>query len=550
MREETDSEIEMQHGGFDDNTSNNIVLISSHDELVTFLMEILDLNDDVESEEKLLENTSYRILYSLLERIAVFTVAIENTYVDRVYRDSYYMHYSCKHIQYYRFCKRLFLFEGNLLEGRNAEDFSFPDLDVDKLQKIFIGTVVIRPLQEGKIGRTLINPYFVIDRKSTYLRYAKYTATIFGMRLQINAFPFSMQDGETTTCAEITILNLLDYFSEKYPEYKYVLPSEISHIAVKNGYERNLPTKGLGYSVITKVFSEVGFSPRLYNKESFTEMSQFKRVMHYYIESGLPVALGVKIDDKIRHSIICIGHGTIQYDKIGKKIYAVYDGIIDDYIWLIDSADLCDAYIVMDDGQVPYERYQWQTYEQEKRLPDKHMFGKYEPDVLMVPLYKRMFLEAQDAYSICTSVLASKKMGIQRFYPKLGTKETPVIVRLFMAASRSFKQRRIAGFGKENEEIRERYVNIRLPRFVWVCEIYDREGYCGNKVLGEIVVDATASPFDDLNSILLLHYPFYIMVCNQQGTHMGEEESMFDKVSSWERFDGYDHNLFSPEKIR
>lgn len=29
---------------------------------------------------------------------------------------------------------------------------------------------------------------------------------------------------------------------------------------------------------------------------------------------------------------------------------------------------------------------------------DKNMIGCYEPEMLMVPLYKRMFLEAQDAY--------------------------------------------------------------------------------------------------------------------------------------------------------
>ena len=552
MEEDRNNEIIDDNGAAE---SGKLLFINCHDELVSFLIDILKLDENLDSEEDLLKNESYRILYSLLEPMSGFTAAVEEKYVDRVYRDSFYMHYSCKHVQYSRYCKRLLLFEGNILEEADSETFEFPDLDTDKLQKKFIGAVVIRPLREGKIGRTLINPYFAASRSSTYLRYAEYTVTAFGVGFRVNAFPFSMQDGETTTCAEITILNMLDYFSKRYPEYKYILPSEIAQITTKNGYERNLPTRGLGYSVITKVFSEAGFYPRLYNTETFMEMSQFKRIMHYYIESGIPVAVGVKVDDKTRHSIICMGHGKIHYEKIEKKIYAIYDGVVDDYIWLIDSADLCSDYIVMDDGQVPYSEYEWKTSEQENFLPHKHTFGEYEPDTLMVPLYRRMFLEAQDAYTICTSALASSKLGIRRFYPELGTKHNPIIIRLFMASARGFKQKRIVNFTKNNEEVRERYLNVLFPRFVWACEIYTKESYCINEAIGEIVVDATASPYDALNSILILHYPYQIMARTQNAdgsdidTESGSLEELFDKVSLWEEFDGYDNNLFLPRKF-
>lgn len=335
------------------------------------------------------------------------------------------------------------------------------------------------------------------------------------MRLQINAFPFSMQDGETTTCAEITILNLMDYFSRKYPEYKSILPSEIAQITEKSGYERKLPTRGLGYSVITKVFSEIGFSPRLYTIDSIADMSQFKRLMHYYIESGLPVAMGVKIDEKTRHAIVCIGHGKIEHDKIGNKIYAIYDTVIENYIWIVDSADICSQYIVMDDGRSPYEICEWKESEKEERisLSRKNMLGGYEPDNLMVPLYKRMFLEAQDAYDICTSALASSKVGIQIVCPDLGKRDHPVIIRLFMCSSRNYKQRRITNFSNRNREVRERYIKLCLPRFVWVCEVYSKESYCQRKAIGEIVVDATASPHDGIKSVLLFHYPHYILIC-------------------------------------
>lgn len=532
---------------FEEN-SNDVIVISSVEELVSFVLDILDFGDNIDSEEELEHNNSYHILASLLKKFSVLTIAIERKYVDRTYRDSYYMHFSCKHGKYSRFCKRLFLFSGNVFNGEATEQFA--ELPLDKLQKNFIGMVVIRPLKEGKIGRTLISPYYVIEEKDIFLRYAKYSATIYGMRLQINAFPFSMQDGETTTCAEITILNLMDYFSKKYPEYKSILPSEIAQIAEKNGYERNLPTRGLGYSVITKVFSEVGFSPRLYTMNLFSDISQFKRVMHYYVESGLPVAVGVKVDEKTRHSIVCIGHGKIQYDKIGNKIYAVYDTVTDNYIWLVDSADLCSHYVIMDDGRSPYETCEWKYMLQSDRVTTKNMLDDYEPDNLMVPLYKRMFLEAQDAYDICTSALASSKAGIQRICPDLGQRDNPVIIRLFMCSSRNYKQRRVANFGSSNSEVRERYAKLPLPRFIWVCEIYNKKSYCEKKAIGEIVIDATASPHDGIKSVLLFHYPYYILVCQRNMKELFDRDIELEKVSEWEPFAGYDHNLFSPDEIK
>ena len=537
--------------------TQKIYTISTHDELVTFLIEILEIENNVDSEEELQRKESYRILYCLLETIHTFTVIVEEKYVERVYRDSYYMYFSGKHAQYDRFCKRLFLFQGNMLVDAKMDSYAFPDMDTDLLQQQFIGTVAIRPLQEGKIGRSLINPYFITDTEHTYLRYAEYSASICGKQLRIHAFPYSMQDGETTTCAEITILNLLDYYSQKYAEYRYILPSEIADIVVKNGYERTLPSRGLQYAIITKVFSEVGFYPRLYVHDMFQEMSKFKCILHYYIESGIPVALGVKntINNTI-HSIVCIGHGRIREDIIGQKKHAVYDDEFKEHIWIIDSADLCEEYIVMDDGQPPYARYQWKAQEQAAFSQTTYTLGCYEPVTMMVPLYKRMFLEAEDAFDVCTTALCSKMIGVRRFCPELGSKDNPAIIRLFMASSRNFKHIRISGFGKDNEEVREHYIATLFPRFVWVCEIYSKESYCERRAIGEIVVDATASPCDE-DKILIAHYPYFILSRKMRGVERVNEgkensieENIFDKVHSWEPFNGYKHNLFKPEKVK
>ncbi len=530
------------------NEIKDTVVIELEEELVSFIVDVLEYGDEIESEEDLKRDKSYEVLFSLLKKILPFTAVIEEKYVDRNYRDSYYMHFSSKHSEYSRFCKRLFLFKNNVLAGRR-----FSDIDTKCLQKDFVGTIVIRPLREGKVGRCLINPYFILDKKNTYLRFAKYSATIFGKRLYVNAFPFSMQDGETTTCAEVTILNMMDYFGRKYSEYKSILPSEIAEIVEKNDYQRVLPTKGLRYPTITKIFSEYGFYPRLYSRDVSSDMSHFKHLMHYYIESGIPVAVGSKVAERTKHSIVCVGHGKIDYNDIGNKMYTAFSSDKENYIWLVDSADLCNHYITMDDGKAPYKEYEWIVEESpNNRNVGKSKLGEYEPDTLMVPLYKRMYMEAQDAYDICTSALASNKIGIQRFCKDVGTIYNPIVIRLFMCSSRNFKYRRITRFSETNEIASDVYRNLCLPRFVWVCEIYDRDGYKDGKAIGEIVVDATSSSRYSTKSVLLFHYPHWILPCKRNGSATGisVENENFIKLTDWEAFCGYDHNLFQPESIK
>lgn len=521
--------------------------------LASFLIELLEIqNDDtstlqedseydieraISEDTNLNENRSFKILWEALKEIKEITFVIEEYYVDRVYRDSYYTYYSCKHFCYNRYCKRLFMFFGKLSTKFNCDITCMPTRE---LQKLFIGCMVIRPLNTGKIGRSLLNPYYFTEFDNTYVRYAIYDVTMFGKRLYVEAFPYSMQDEETTSCAEITILNLLDYFSKKYAEYKYFLPSEIINIAIRNGYERRLPTKGLDYLLISKVFMEAGFYPVLYNSDKLEDPSKFKRILHYYIESGIPIGIGLEINKNTKYSIVCIGHGKVDIRRIEKKQYSISNDK-NYHIWLIDSSDMVSEYIVMDDNRKPYSRYEWKEGDSE----NPSLLDKWKPEYLMVPLYRRMFLEAADAYDICTSILADNALGIQRQIPNIGTIDNPVVIRLFMASARGFKNHRIERFSDVNCDIRERYINTPFPRFVWVCELYLKSDY-PKQCVGEIIIDATAAANAKMGSVILLHYPNVVFQQLPDGESL--DHPIFYSLKSWEKFQGYKGNLHCPEK--
>ena len=147
-----------------------------------------------------------------------FTVVAEPDYVDKQYRDSYYSYFSQKYTEYERNCLRLAFFEGKISQEQ------FADCTYD-LEKIFIGTVVLRPLEIGNIGQTLLNPKKL--NVKGYFRTCVFRVMVYGRKLNIEAFPYSSQDGETMTCAETVLFNLIYYYGTKYSEYRVLMPSEI-----------------------------------------------------------------------------------------------------------------------------------------------------------------------------------------------------------------------------------------------------------------------------------------------------------------------------------
>lgn len=431
------------------------------------------------------------------------------------------------------------------------------DMDSDELEKAFVGSIVIRPLPKRSVGRTLLDPKYFIGDQRCFIRMADYNMMAFGKKVSVSAFPYSMQDGETATCAEVTILNLLDYYSRSYPEYHYLLPSDINRIAKDNGYERSLPTHGLKYEMISKAFCESGFYPRLYSSQKMTK-DKFRRILYYYVESGIPLSLGVSIGTRNKHSIIVIGHGKLNVEgrRLQQNMYSGYDKKSGQTVWLCDAADVVDEFCIMDDAQMPYRLAKCELYrERQLRL------GEYTIETMMVPLYKRMYLEASDASEIFKVILASDEYGVrcsdfEDIEKELGSQENPIVIRIFMTSSRSLRKCRDKQFADGNAEVRAWYSTTIFPKFVWVCELSTVLMH-SKKVIGEIILDATSSADANADSLIIAHYPNRIFcrlpqdIVNQkievdtQGAAETEDDTVaIHKICEWQPFLPYDSNLY------
>lgn len=496
----------------------------------------------VASEEIFQSISGQQILRKIMNAIPFdFTIITEEYHIDKSYRDSYYMYFSNQHFQVERYCKRISFLIGhfswvNFLGPKTEED-------IKKLEDGFVGTCVIKPVSDGVIGRTLLNPrYFIVDQ-TVYLRKSKFKINLYGIALNIDAFPYQMQDRETMRCSEVTLLNLMDYYSNSYKDYKTVVPSEIIESEQKHSHERVLPSRGITYHILTKVLSDFGFAPRLYNvqamrKDEMSGMSQqdeMKRLLHYYVESGIPVAVNVEPDigKGIGHSLICIGHSaTKSYDKALERKKIVGENFDGGY-GIINSADFYESYVVIDDNQFPYEV---REFDKMSIYSNMHVVN------IAVPLYKRMFLEAADAYDIALMILESEKWGVFKWAASYLNGEKDIIIRLFLASSRSFKKERVKSFGEQSIELQAYYAKVRMPQFVWVCEIYTLEGYERKKAFGEMVLDGTSASKKGIRNIILLNYPTGLYARNPDQPEREIDDNKYI-VSQWCEISTYDKNL-------
>ncbi|MDX8341758.1 hypothetical protein SLH46_21340 [Draconibacterium sp. IB214405] len=399
------------------------------------------------------------------------TVFFEYPYVDKFYRDSYYTYFSTKHTAYKRNSIRLSFFT------KGVDDSYFRDKDKKgKLQQAFLGFITIRPTKRGLIGRSLISPK--LYRHNNFVTcLTSFSTLINGVKLSIDAFPYCSQDTETISCAETTLLNTMEYFGSKYPEYSPVLPSKIIRLLSSRASERQLPSSGLSIDDISFVLKDLGFSPKLYSKSVLDNDNLFKKILDIYIESGIPI-IGAIENDNLGHAVIFVGR-----EELFK------DGQLDDEFDNHDFnfSNIIEKYVLIDDNYPPYTLADYTNIT--SHYTDES-FANCELTSFVVPLYPKIYVDAELAL---------------KFFEQLETyilsDDENYCTRLFLASSRSVKNS-ISYYEDLNHKIKDLIIETAMPKFVWVIEILDKESYNNKQIKGLIIIDATETNLD-INDHLL-----------------------------------------------
>lgn len=471
-------------------------------------------------------------------------IVIERNYVDKVYRDSYYAYYASKRTFYEKDVIKLSFFSDseNLI---TYDSFSRKE-NLSLLKGSYRGFIVLRPTSPFIVGRSAIAPDLLKDHSfKTCLTCISSSAV--GLKVNVQAFPFSSQDTETISCAETMIWALMEYYGNKYPEYSPVLPSKILNVLKQNIVERQLPSSGLSVGSMSYLLKECDFGPKLYSRNEFG--SDFFSLLSCYIESGIPVIVALDntdaVDDgvierTIGHAVLCIGHEVVDeqlIDGIDSVAHSFKDreGILK----IKDWDNISKKFIFIDDNfpvyqsesleeptkrylEIPENRY---ANKADKEKADKD-WGSCKISHFIVPLHKKTYLEAFVAKKFVKELLTSN------FFKYADGRE--LYMRTFLCSARSYRE--YVAFGNMSSAMKGLIMNKSFPKFVWVAEISDKSIHKG-EAKGLVILDATEANIFDLRPLILAICGGYVVQYDKN------EKSVKSAPMVGGYFDIYDNNL-------
>ncbi len=443
---------------------------------------------------KFLSGRDFEKLHSYLQDDAKSAI-IEKSYIDKDYRDTFSNFYSKKFVKYPSTTFRLHFFRSVV----KASDL----FALEAHSEDYIGYTVIRPTQVSSIGRTIFDPS-KLTRLFGYICRTEYKVHLFGAELIIKGFPYISQDTDVTICAHAATWMTFRYFSERYPTYREIFPYEISQLSGDLSQGRLIPSKGLTAFEITEIFSQYGFYPEVYLRKNYDKDHKlFYRLLYYYIESGIPV---VACLHGKQHAVTIIGH-------------------VSDYTnpECNNSETFLTGYVVNDDNCLPYQLVM------RNNVKKKGYCSTYcieDIDSFIVPLYEKMYLSAEHIERTVEGVLDHPSFGVAA-RSQLVCRDH-LIKRIYLTSSKSYK-----AFRRNTPlpyQLHLAYVELAMPKFIWVCELSLPEYYPHKQIIGEIIFDATANHRDRF-SFLAIHYPDFILFNDRNMLGDSKERFTHDVLS-------------------
>jgi len=378
---------------------------------------------------------------------------IEYPYVDKLYRDSFYRYYSTKHNLYIRDSIRVSIFSPPF----DIKMFSNSD-GKKSLKESFLGFFTIRPVAPQIIGRTIFSPK-ALKNQDFVCCLVKLNVFINGIKFEVSSFPYTSQNRETISCAEVSLWEVMEYFGSKYSEYKVVLPSNINRTLEDTTFQRQTPSNGLSSMQISRALKEYGLSTMLHTSDSLPR-GELKSILDHYLLSGIPVIATIRnVDGKFRHAVVLIDHTVIDDNKFSWNLIKEENistiSTKNSNIELVDYSKLIEGYVIMDDNRPPYEIIEFDNPTPNYKDPRANLTSIFS---IIVPLYQKVYLEARKAEKLFISLLNYLDFGL------FGTK---FIYKLFYSSSRSFKEG-ISDNETLNEIVKKIILLTTMPRFIWV----------------------------------------------------------------------------------
>jgi hypothetical protein len=285
---------------------------------------------------------------------------------------------------------------------------------------------------------------------------------------------------------------------------------------------------------LIRAINEMGFQPLCF------EDADMGATILPYVESGLPVILGLRHKDALGHAVTVVGRVFARQANPTNK-----------------AADYIPAFIAHDDQAGPYmlvpsNKSAAGTFKLDPNQLIRHNFHGMSVDlnvkdngVFAVALMPARAFSTAKAAEVTArarinaalsdmprirSVLAKKGLDVNvRLMTELldAHQQNEIVLRTYLTSASGY--RRHMAIGTACNELKDELLRIHLPHFTWVTEIstvgsYNQASPGMRRIYGHSVLDATSTG-KDTAGLLMLHLPGIVFLRDVNASSAKEEES-------------------------
>ena len=421
----------------------------------------------------------------------------ENEYIDKHYLDDYATYYVKCFSTYRKTTSRIHFFQVEDPKLNYKEEFK-KALNGDKTfitSDNYLGYIVIRPIPQTFLAEICLKAY--TNESYKYMILKNYKISLFGIELQIKSVAFQEQDKILSACATTA---LWTFFHAHPRQNQATLPSASaitkSAYSEKNGYNREFPNTGLSTEMICRSLRVNNLAPEYFEfskEKNFlddkTRINLLKEYIYAYISSGLPLILGVLVQEESKvdncqqgncqnvsekglHAVTILGYAKENTDE-----RLVSHGINKLYV----HDDRYGPFMKMDFDNESFNV----SLQANKSVTNVSNFKDeiYSPDTLIVGVY----------HKIRIPYLRIKYSGIDlqdslvKYLKKMGKDEHAEIISKFqwdiqLKENNKLKKEIL----NSNIKMKEMYLTKSLPKYLWSARVI-----LMGKVIFEMIFDAT-----------------------------------------------------------
>ena len=472
-----------------------------------------------------------------LRVLGVRSYVLEDPYIDRDYSADYLHFYARTFRTHARHCKRAHFFSDDisplLRQPRSTEQLR-------QLRQIartsYCGFCVIRPLQTAPIGRTVLKAW-VRGRQSmeaTVTCRAQFEANLLGVDLEIIGAAYLQQDARVGACAQVAIWAGMRHMHARHG-YDWVSVADITCLATPTAPDEatSLPAGSdfLATERMLRAISEAGYQPLCFRGPNIAG------AILPYVESGIPVILGLNVGGEVGHAVTVIG-----------RVFAAQAQPTDTAI------DYIPAYIVHDDQGGPY-----MSLPVEDPAATPHPFGEdtikrstssgtielsaCHATFAVALMSPRIFSTAAAAEVSARDRIEEALARMPRIRSLLGQRQLPVndrlldelldaqaaghiVLRTYLTSAAGYR-RHIAD-GTASNDLKDALLELHLPHFTWITEIstihsYNNYSAAMRRIYGHTIIDATSTGRGG-DGLLMLHLPGLFFTKDVNGSRDEQEK--------------------------